>query len=151
MGGLLEHVTGLACWVGGTPCVWGGGGGGGGVAAACDWVSVLGGGYRGLQVGWHKFATKIRACAHFGGDFELKIPRTANSCRKFVPTNLQTSVHHVGGLLEHVTSVAYKNTIMKCHPRVIKIPLTLPPSQLLLEGVAVHYDVPVIHATLYPL
>ena len=31
--------------------------------------------YRGLQVGWHKFATKFRACAHFGGDFELKIPR----------------------------------------------------------------------------
>ena len=22
-------------------------------------------GYRGLQVGWHKFVTKIRACAHF--------------------------------------------------------------------------------------
>ena len=31
--------------------------------------------YRGLQVGCHKFATKIRACATFGGDFELKIPR----------------------------------------------------------------------------
>ena len=30
--------------------------------------------YRGLQVGCHKFATKIRACATFGGDFELKIP-----------------------------------------------------------------------------
>ena len=26
--------------------------------------------YRGLQVGCHKFATKIRACATFGGNFE---------------------------------------------------------------------------------
>ena len=37
--------------------------------------SFKGARYRGLQVGCHKFATKIRACATFGGDFELKIPR----------------------------------------------------------------------------
>ena len=30
--------------------------------------------YRGLQVGWHKFVTKICACAHFWWGFELKIP-----------------------------------------------------------------------------
>ena len=31
--------------------------------------------YRGLLVGWHKFATKIRACTQFWWDFELKIPQ----------------------------------------------------------------------------
>ena len=31
--------------------------------------------YRGLQVGWHIFAMKIRACAHFWWDFELKFLR----------------------------------------------------------------------------
>ena len=40
------------------------------------------------------------AHAHtFGGDFELKIRACANSRRKFVPTNLQTSVHLFSGWL----------------------------------------------------
>ena len=39
----------------------------------------------------HKFATRIRACATFGGDFELKFRACANSRRKFCanqPANL---------------------------------------------------------------
>ena len=55
--------------------------------------------YRGLQVGWHKFATKSTLLV---GILNLKFRACANSRRKFVPTNLQTSVYGHQLILAHV-------------------------------------------------
>ena len=52
--------------------------------------------YRGLHVGCHKFATKIRTCAHFWWDFELKFRACANSRHKICdnqPANLCNRVN----------------------------------------------------------
>ena len=53
--------------------------------------------YRGLQVGWHKFKTKIRACAHFWWE---NFCACVDSRRKIVPTNLQNSVLRFLGILQ---------------------------------------------------
>ena len=63
-----------------------------------------------LQVGCHKFATKIRACATFGGDFELKIPRMREFSSQICdnqPANIDSRVNGIGNMHQgHFASVS---------------------------------------------
>ena len=59
--------------------------------------------YRGLQVGWHKFATRIRTCA----EFQFKIPTKSERMRGFLsqicdnqPANLCTRGGRTGLVLK---------------------------------------------------
>ena len=51
--------------------------------------------YRGSQVGWHKFATRIRACREYSiqSPYISKVCACANFRLKFVPTDLHASIY----------------------------------------------------------